>query len=88
MDHKPNKTQKCPAGTRKANTILGCMNRVTARHLKQPFSLHLALRRLHVGLRPGLSTTLQPLCGSTGDRAEASTETHYRSGKCDFRGKL
>lgn len=51
-DHKLNKTQKCPAGTKKGSTILGCRNRETARHLEQPFALHLALRKLHVGPCP------------------------------------
>lgn len=54
-DHKLNKTQKCPAGTKKGSTILGCRNRETARHLEQPFALHLALRKLHVGPCPYLS---------------------------------
>lgn len=71
MDHTPNKTQKCPAGTRKGNAVVGCMNREKA---KQPFLLHLALRRLHGGLHPGWGTTLQPACGSTGERAETSTK--------------
>lgn len=74
MDHTPDKTQKCPASTRKENAVVGCMSREKARRLKQPFSLHQALRRLHVGLHPVLGTMLQPVCGSAGERAEASTE--------------
>lgn len=74
MDHTLNKTKKCPAGTRKGNAIVGCMNRGKARRLKQPFSLHLALRRIHVGLHSSMGTVLQPVCSSTGERAKASTE--------------
>lgn len=83
----PNKIQKCPADTRQGNTIVGCMNRKKARHLKQPFSLHLALKRLHGGLRSDLGTMPQPVCGSAGGRAEVSTEADQGSGKHDFRGK-
>lgn len=46
-------------------------DRKKARHLKQPFSLHLAQKRLHGGLHSDLGTMPQPVCGSAGGWRQA-----------------